>query len=152
MTEQRKPVVCTEGICAGAPCLEGTRLTVFNVVRRVSQEGIESFREDYPRLDRSSIVNALNYCRTRQCERDRPAHYCDGCTLRRVHDGESFDDFLRACGYVQTLDDHEADPRKPGLLFLGSLDELKRNWEGEDGWTVAEQVYRDLLSQGLIEE
>ena len=72
------------------------------------------------------LAAAVVYCMTRQCEKDSPMHYCHGCTLRRIHDNISFDDYLKGRGIAK-----------------GSTHESTEYdyWFGKEGWEIALKIY-----------
>lgn len=140
MTRKFDRIVCEEGVCAGAPCLKGHRINIFNLICRLMNESPKSFLEDYPDLQLDDIRQAIEYCKTRECRNDNPTHFCDGCSLRREFDKETFQEFLSKFGQVGTSDFPDFDLDEGGLLFAGNIAQLKKKWQGEDGWKLAARV------------
>ena len=140
-------ITCTPGVCSGAPCVRGSRVTVFNVVSRLHfGDTQEILLEDYPDWTAQDIAAAIDYCRGLRCIADKPDHYCDNCALRRVDDDESFDEFLDSMAPVQTFTGKEhIDWDKfvgGGTIFLGSMEDLRHNWKGYPCWQWAEELYQ----------
>jgi len=146
--EQR--IVCTPLVCAGAPRLRETRLNVYNIISRVSMDGTaQEMLSDYPYISIEDSRAAIDYCMPRTCERDQPQHYCDGCVLRTKYDGITFEEFLGLEAPVQTTDS-AVDRNRGGLTFLGSMDELRKHWEGEPGWEKAAKIRQLLIERGEL--
>lgn len=96
-----KSIVRNTQICRGAPTFEGTRLTVFNVVTRIAQEGCEI---TCPDLDISIAEAAvcLRYCADLLCVSDGTRlPFCQGCRLETIPNPQIF---ARAEEFVATGD------------------------------------------------
>ena len=121
-----------------------------NVIAPLNLDSLESYLRGFPQVTIAHVIQAVNYCRNRICLQDKPDHFCDGCTLRTQHAGITFEEYLAELGEVLTED-------RPGVLkggdmaYLGSMDELHCDWEGEDGWKLAEDVYLRLRRIGVME-
>jgi hypothetical protein len=110
-------------------------MTVFNIVGRLALESSEELLGDFPgELSLDDLRAATEYCSRRVCEDDHPTNYCEGCSLRRRHEGGSFEEYVKN---VETTDHH-----RPGasIIFLGTEAELRAHWEGRDAWLIAERI------------
>jgi len=132
-------IECTPGTCGGAPRLKGRRINIFNIVSRLAIEPTEEVIQDY-QVTSADVDEAVEYCRTLQCKVDNPEHFCDGCSLRRVGDDETFEEFLTKHGQVKTSEVDTYNFEDGGLLYLGDIRQLKKQWEGQDGWKLADLV------------
>jgi uncharacterized protein (DUF433 family) len=145
---ERNLIVCTRDICGGAPRLDGLRITVSDVVDTLSREpDLDSYLSAFPQVTKEQVVQAVNYCRLRICEKDKPEHYCHGCTLRTAQDGISFEEFRKTI----SCSEDEAVTLEPGSnVFLGSEEELYEKWKGIDGWKWADDLYIHLRRTGVM--
>jgi len=111
-------------ILSGAPCLDGSKLSVLDLVSFVRAAGFERFlyRGDYD-LSREGLVEILEYCSARCCEIDRPPAYCWGCRLLAKHAGMSFEENCLK------------------RTWLGPAD--REAWEGVESWRVAAEILAD---------
>ena len=141
MGNGERRVVCTPGTCGGAPRINGTRLTCSNIVFGLcrTKGDIRAYLEPYPDLTQEDVVSALQYCAGRRCMKDRPARYCQGCSLDETDaDFPSLfienDESLRA--YVNS---DEGD-----LAFLGSVEEFFEDQKPVDVWNVSSRFLTTL--------
>ncbi len=135
-------VVSDEAVCSGAPRLRGTRLTLFGLLLRLRDESPDEILEEYSGLTSVDVLRALDYCAEKRCK-NYARNFCDGCTLRRLHEQKSFEEFVSEQGGVET-EDEGWNLDTPGLKFAGSMEELREHWEGKDGWEIAERVRSEL--------
>ncbi|WP_073288442.1 DUF433 domain-containing protein [Hymenobacter psychrotolerans] len=86
--KQFPEIVITENILWGQPRLEGRRLAVGDIVSQVDiNSTIYEALQDYE-ITLQQARQALHYCRTLQCVRDKPIKFCHNCTLRVQQEGE----------------------------------------------------------------
>ena len=148
----RSLIVCTPDVCAGAPRLKDLRINVWNVISSVTRESLEEHFESFPDVSLEHIKQAVVYCKERKCLEDKPDHFCDGCSLRTEHDAITFEDYLKEFTNVQTTDD-DPMPLGPGsMAYTESMEELRKEWEGEDGWKWAEDLYLHLKRKGVYDD
>jgi uncharacterized protein (DUF433 family) len=144
-------IECTPDICCGAPRFKGTRITVFNLVNTLSRESsLDDYLDAFPNLSKCHVVEAVNYCRLRICEQDKPKHYCDGCTLRTKYDGTTFEEFKKTV--TSSSNERSANLDPGNTVFLGSEEELYDEWKGIDGWRWAEDLYIHLCRENVMKK
>lgn len=87
--KQFPEIVITENCLWGQPRLEGRRLAVGDIVSQidVSSTMYEAL-QDYE-ITLQQARQALHYCRTLQCLKDKPLKFCHNCTLRVRQEGET---------------------------------------------------------------
>lgn len=84
-------------VCRGAPCVQGTRLTVYNVVLKRWMESGQGIVEDDYKLAGSEIEDARQYCASLACMVDeRRVRFCGNCVLDELDNFERLD-VLRDC-------------------------------------------------------
>lgn len=82
-------IVITENCLWGQPRLEGRRLAVGDIVSQVDiNSTIYEALQDYE-ITLQQARQALHYCRTLQCIKDKPIKFCHNCTLRVQQEGEA---------------------------------------------------------------
>ena len=96
-----------DDICCGMPRITGTRLTVYNVVSSVHDSGLAEFIKNWDYVSLEAIDEAVDYCRSRHCEKDNSTQFCDGCSLR-ADDDDDFDQYLKEWGTPKMPGDIEA--------------------------------------------
>jgi uncharacterized protein (DUF433 family) len=73
-----------KAICRGTPCLNGTRLTVFNLINVFSNFDVtlQSVISDYElSIDVHDVKTILDYCANKKCLESDIGVYCEQCTL-----------------------------------------------------------------------
>ena len=129
--------------CGGAPRLRGTRLPIISLLHRLDgDESITELLDPYADLSERDVFAALEYCAKRLC-RANAKSLCFGCSLRSANDEGSFEDYLDEIGPVETKETG-IDLETPGAKFLGTIDELREEWEGIDSWELAEAILKRL--------
>ncbi|MDU0368764.1 DUF433 domain-containing protein [Hymenobacter endophyticus] len=87
--KQFPEIVITENVLWGQPRLEGRRLAVGDIVSQVDiNSTIYEALQDYE-ITLQQARQALYYCRTLQCIKDKPIKFCHNCTLRVQQEGEA---------------------------------------------------------------
>jgi len=124
------------------PSLKGRRLTVYNIVSKLYIENtIEEAIDDF-QISLSEAKAALVYCKNLNCQTDTDRiQYCDGCILRTIEEGWSFD----KGGYVQTENQITISKNDP-MFFLGNINQLEDEKFGKPGWVIANELYSLLLN------
>ncbi len=145
MTEHKKVVVNNQ-ILNGNPYVEGTKLTVFDIVSDCKYDGIEVF------LDSSAEIISIDdlryvfeYCKTRQCDKD--GGHCGGCTLRPQQDGiRNEKDFIARFAEVRFSGSNKVlNGSGSGVMVMpGTPEELPQTWRGEDGWLIASELLENM--------
>lgn len=126
--------------------MRGTRIALYFLMLRLRDgESATVILDDYtgstaPTED--DVRAAVDYCAERRCSTSA-VRFCFPCTLRRLSEGQSFEDFAREFGQ-DTFDGKEETLDTPGVKFLGTIDDLRSTWLGKDGWRIA-QTIRDGL-------
>lgn len=135
-----RPVVRRPGVCGGAPCIDGTRLTCSDVVLmlKASPGGLEEYLRPYPHLTKDDVRSCLEYCAAQQCLVNSQVRYCFRCSLDRTPPppppdatGTSLEDALKAFR-----------EGSGGQIFLGTPAEYEKAVAPKDVWKVAEDLLR----------
>jgi uncharacterized protein (DUF433 family) len=80
------------GIGFGQPRLDGRRLSVGDIISILYHDGnTDEVRDDFELSDQQ-VFEALVYCFTGQCLKDKPENYCHNCTHRALQDNEPPDE------------------------------------------------------------
>ncbi len=139
-------IECNPKIVFGQPALKGRRLTVYDIVTKLYYENdIKITVEDYE-ISMKEIEEALDFCMNLKCKEEKKrVHYCDGCVLRSISEGWSFEknDFYEISinGQIMTLS-------KDGKTsFLGSISEFENSEFGKITWAIAEHLYKKYFSE-----
>ena len=137
-------IECNPDINFGMPALKGRRLTVFNIVTKVYyEESLERVFLDYE-ISLKDVKDALNYCSSLQCKNDKNrVHYCEGCVLRSIEEGFSFDkeNYIE----IDEGDIRVVKSKENKIYFLGSLQEFEDNEFGMVTWLIAEEISKKYL-------
>lgn len=134
---------CSSEINFGMPSLSGRRLTVYDIVTKLSvEESVDEAISDYD-ISLDDIKDALQYCMTTRCKYDGSRkHYCDGCILRTLEEGNNFhpENFREILieGRVFTV---SLDGK---IVFTGTLDEFQKSEIGQETWKLAEEQFKRL--------
>ncbi len=128
------------------PHLEGTKLTVFDIVLDCKHEGIDSFLNSLSeKISIYDLKNVFKYCKTRQCDND--GSHCGGCSLRPLQDGINNEkEFVNRFAEVRFVDSDEV-LRGGGegvMIMPGTPSELSQNWRGVDGWLIAAELLEKI--------
>lgn len=142
--EMAKRIVCTTGFCSGSPRIDGTRLTCADIVLALYYMlSLSEYLNVYRYLDEDDIRACLAYCSDQTCLRDRPDHFCCGCTLdtrpeqppsRFLATAEEFAEYCRS-----------PEP-ETGYVYLGSKEDYLKYEHPEDLWKLAAQCLANLSS------
>jgi uncharacterized protein (DUF433 family) len=135
---------CDPNVNFGQPALKGRRLTVYDIVTKLYYENsIKLVTEDYS-ISLRDIKDAVEYCSTLECKIDPGRiHYCDGCVLRTIEEGWSFN--------RSEFKEYEKDNNKfvisdnGDVIFAGTLQELEDSEFGKVTWLIAEEVCSQFL-------
>jgi uncharacterized protein (DUF433 family) len=127
---------------SGNPCLEGTRLTVFDVVLLCHSEGLQAVLHRWRGLTDSDVTRALTFCATLEC--DLVQAHCGGCTKRSLQDGvTSWEDYVRRFEKV-VFSESRVVLRGAGTgtaAHLGRPESVaKHEWFGVDAWQLASEA------------
>lgn len=121
------------------PSLKGRRLTVYDIVTKLYFEPtILNAIDDYE-INLADANDALEYCLHLQCKNEQGRlHYCDGCILRTIEEGVSFNE----SSYLEVeLDGEILTVSIDGSgFFAGTLKELEDSEFGRVTWLIAEEV------------
>jgi uncharacterized protein (DUF433 family) len=144
MTSPFPNIVCTDHTLGGSPRIDGRRIAVGEVVSFVQnydtlQEVIEGFDLTIPQ-----IRQTLQYCSALQCKNDKPKIFCHNCSLRRQQVGP-----LDISNWEEIKEEDVTFVKRDNVIFLGSMEELLKDWQGEDLWLVATDLLIDLRNELL---
>src|ERR1700755_641192 len=119
-------------VCNGAPKLKNRRLTVYDIVSGIYNEGLESYSEDRE-ISIEEARQAVWYSKNLQCQIDRPVNFCDGCILRTIKEGWKFKrDELQE---VTLEDDTKITlSENEGSIYLGDINEYEEENFGKMVW------------------
>lgn len=84
-------IVMTNSVVGGSPRIDGTRLTVGDVVRIVTKDGLADAIADFE-LSMLEVRQALSYCSKLRCQEDQQTKFCHNCTLRAKQDHDEIED------------------------------------------------------------
>ncbi len=133
-------IVHTPDTCAGAPRIDGTRLTCANVVLGVVSDGsVAAYLRTYDYLTRDDVRVALNYCRAKRCTTDGVGNYCTGCSLDLRPDIRP-SVFLDSEKELRSHAESCAEGGPPGQAFLGSVEDYEADLEPGDVWRDAREI------------
>ncbi len=136
-----EPIVIDAEVCNGSPRLNGTSLTVYEIVAACDEIGRRAFLREYPEVEPDDLDAAIDFCRTRRC--DGVGAHCDGCSLRAADDGlHSVADFVRQYREIRFLDSDEVIASQgEGIITLpGTAADMEDHWRGENGWEIARRL------------
>ena len=146
---KKKRILIDELNLNANPYLEGTRLTVFDIVSSCRSQGIERCLESAidlsPDLSVGDLRSVFEYCQTRQCDSD--GSHCGGCSLRHEQDGvHTQEDFINRFAEVHFVDSNTiVKGMGQGEMWMpGTPETLSQTWRGEDGWVMASELIREL--------
>ena len=135
-------IVCTEDTLSGSPRIIGRRLAVGDVISLLKGYGtLEEVINDFE-LPILQIRQALQYCSKLQCKTDKPAVLCHNCSLRRQQEGS-----LDISGIDEIRGDKVTYVKGDNSIFLGSMEELLQDWNGENWWEAATDLLIDLRNE-----
>lgn len=126
-----------ENISFGQPIVLGTRLTVFDVVFGVLNDGVIEYSHDH-KLGIEDINEAVNYCKELACQNSLHGKFCNGCILQTLKTGVTYskeelnETLFNKEKYVISADGNN--------LYLGDFSEYEEDQFGRLGWAIAEQV------------
>ncbi len=140
-------IVVKSTILNGNPHVNGTRITVFNIVMDCQYYGVAELLNFYtdPSLSKQQVLGALRYCQARQCDLD--GGHCGGCSLRNKQDGiQSQEDFINLFKELRFTEcDHVIKGEGEGIYYMqGQLEDLEQNWKGEDCWVIANELLENI--------
>ncbi len=133
-------ILVDEEIFDGSPALEGTRITVFEIVAGCDEVGVNVYLEQTPEVDSQSFQQAIEFCQQRACKSQ--GTFCPGCSLRQQQEGiKSAADFVNQYDTVEFTDSDEvllgAGTQGGTVMMPGTPEELNKHWRNEDGWRIA---------------
>jgi len=140
-----KKVIVDNDIVNGNPHLEGTRLTVFDIVFSCEQEGVSEFLENSIEVTATDLKYVLEYCKDRKCDKD--LSHCGGCSLRALQDGiKNEEDFINRFAEIRFTDsDAVVNGGGEGIMLMpGTPETLCNTWQGDKGWLMASDLL-DIL-------
>jgi uncharacterized protein (DUF433 family) len=124
-------------VCNGAPKLKGRRLTVYDVVSGIFNEGLDVYLSD-KEISIEEASQAILYSKNLQCQIEAPNNFCDGCILRTIKDGWKFS---REELQEITLENQTTITlTEGGGIYLGTVKEYENEMFGKLGWAMAEAV------------
>ena len=142
---RRKNILINKEVLNGNPYIEGTKLTVFDIVSDCKYDGIKTFLEASRELSVDDLRWVFEYCKLRQCEKG--GSHCGGCSLRSEQDGiYNQEDFINRFAEIRFADsDKILKGTGQGMMIMpGTPESLPQNWRGEDGWLIAAELLDEL--------
>jgi tRNA/rRNA methyltransferase len=141
-----RTVVADRSVEPPAPRLEGTPLTVAEVVSAAYGDSVEAARQiTEPPLTRDEVKAAIDYCADEACVAAGAS--CPGCRKRTELEGTTtFDQFCARFSRINFAETGLAiapgGARAPATF--PSLEALVKCWRGEEYWYLARRVVRRL--------
>ena len=135
----------------GNPHIEGTRITVLDVVADCKyygvKETIKDLKSEIVFFGNDDLLIILNYCSHKKCCADN-AH-CGGCELRclqdEIHTSKQFIDRFDKVIFEESDQVIDGAGREGGVMILpGTPDEIEKYWKGEKGWEIAGELLGSL--------
>jgi uncharacterized protein (DUF433 family) len=136
-----KNIVVNKGISSGAPIINGSRLTIFNVVSKIFYEdNLEIALDDYE-ISIDIAKEAVKYCKNLDCQKDNKLiKFCSGCILRTLQDGWDFKKENCKEFFFDEGNQTVSITKDGDRIFLGSLQTMEDNDFGKAGWVLASEV------------
>ena len=131
-------IVSTPDVINANPRIDGTRLSVLDVVYACSSDGINRVLENWPELNEEDVNEAIRFCAARECLNLK--QHCGGCTLRLEQDQiNSAQDFINRFSEVYFTNSEEIiSGAGEGAIFLpGDASTIEKYWRGLEGWKIA---------------
>ncbi len=117
----KKIITVNPEICNGNPSIKGTRITVFDLITRITDIGLGNILKNSDFISFEDIKEAVLYCQKRICDTDYS--YCGGCTLRSIQDGiKTKDDFINQFSEIHFFDSEHVIKGNEGLVLTSAKD------------------------------
>ncbi|MEL6559482.1 MAG: hypothetical protein AAFQ94_14930 [Bacteroidota bacterium] len=127
----------------GSPRVAGRRLTVYDVVAGLGTYGIDQdYWNDYVNdfdITVEQAKQSLEYCRTQQCEVDKPKYFCHRCRLRTIQDGDEIPQ-----DEIEEFDIKCFNKSENSRFYLNSENEELTEEYGIETWRFAEVLSREM--------
>ena len=136
-------IVSTPDVINANPRIDGTRLSVLDVVDACSSIGIKKVLENCPELTEEDVNEAIRFCASRECFNLK--QHCGGCTLRLKQDHiNSAKDFVNRFSEVYFEDSKEIiSGSGTGVIMMpGDASTLEKYWRGLEGWKIATDLQK----------
>lgn len=142
---EERDITCNKSINFGQPSLDGTRLTVYDIVVKIYYEdNVEIILEDAD-ITMGEAQNSIEYCMNLKCQKDNNrSHYCYGCLLRTLEERNNFNrnDYTE----LEIGEGKKIVVSKDGYItFLGNMDELEEEEFGKVTWLLAGDLYKKFF-------
>jgi uncharacterized protein (DUF433 family) len=124
-------------VCNGAPKIKGRRLTVYDVVSGIFNEGLDVYLSDRE-ISIAEASQAILYSRNLQCQIDAPQNFCSGCILRTIKDGWKFS--REELQEITLENQTKITLTEGGGIYLDAIEKYEHEKFGNLGWAMAETV------------
>jgi uncharacterized protein (DUF433 family) len=134
-------IIVNKEICSGAPTINGSRLTVYNIISGLLySKNTDEYLSDFE-LSRTDLKNVVNYCSKLECKREEKIYnFCEGCILRSINDGRfkshEYTEIELSEGSVISYSE------KNDEYFLGTINQFDDEDFGKPGWLISEYLKR----------
>jgi uncharacterized protein (DUF433 family) len=134
-----KKIVSTADILFGAPRVESTRISVYNIVSSLwhSRE-IEEYIDDF-KISEVEIKNALSYCKNLSCQKNNVIKFCNGCLLQTINSIDKKAEFIK-------IDENLFTDKEKNFFIAENIGEIENEEFGYAGWIRAEELYNYYFS------
>lgn len=131
-------IVSTKDVLMGAPRIEGTRISVYDIVSSLWHDrDIEQYSNDFE-ITQEEIKDAIVYCKNLKCQKNNVTKFCNGCILNSINEKEII--------YNQIYDDLFVN-QGDNFFIAESISDLENEEFGFAGWYRAECIYNDLFGR-----
>ncbi len=132
-------------ICSGQPTLQGSRLTVYEIVMGVFDDGMFEYAKDHE-ISIPTIKSTLEYCNNLFCQNDQTGLYCNNCILHSLSSKNKID-----LNEIEKVDEEkEIVIFKDGSIYLGSKKELDDDRLVKAGWVYANSMIKKYFTKNEI--
>ena len=133
-----RKIVSSVDILWGAPRVENTRISVYDIVSSLwhSRE-IQEYIDDF-KISEIEIKNALFYCKKLICQKENVIKFCDGCLLCTINSSNKETEY-------KEIGENLFTDKENNFFIAENLDEIENEEFGYAGWIRAEELYNDYF-------
>ena len=129
-----KKIVFSADILSGAPRVENTRISVYNVVSSLWYDReIEEYIDDH-KITELEIKNVLTYCKNLSCQKDNVIKFCNGCLLQSINSNNKKAEYKK-------IDENLFTDKENNFFIAESIEEIENEEFGYAGWLRAEELF-----------
>ena len=142
---KKEIIISTPDVIGGSPRLKGRRLDVKHVIWGITEyadNDIKLYKEDFE-VTTNEIRHAIMYCKDEICELQNVFQSCNGCSKKFKKDIENWNENIESNGNVREIEtkDEKITKLDDNTFFLGTTDEYKDQFEGDDIWRIAKTLF-----------